>query len=94
MNRDDAMRALDSTDWSGAAVPAEPRTVSFVYSVRLAAEVSDDLHAEADRRGLTPGGLIREFVTAGLRAASDDATVTLRVADLRRAIDTVVSLAA
>jgi predicted DNA-binding protein len=94
MNRDDAIRALDSTDWTGATVETEPRTASFVYSVRIPADLSEDLETEATRRGLTPSGLIRELVTAGLGAVDDNATVTLRVADLRRAIDTVVMRAA
>ena len=51
MSRDDAMRALDSTDWTGAAVEAEPRAVSFVYSVRIPADLSGHLDAEAERRG-------------------------------------------
>lgn len=94
MSRDDAMRALDSTDWTGAAVEAEPRAVSFVYSVRIPADLSGHLDAEAERRGLTPSGLIREMVTAGLGAVADDTVVTLRVADLHRAIDSVIRHAA
>jgi predicted DNA-binding protein len=94
MNRDDAMRALDSTDWTGATVETEPRPVSFVYSVRIPAEMSTAIDAEADRRGITPSALIRELVGAGLGAVTDDTVVTLRVSDLRRAIDSVVSHAA
>jgi predicted DNA-binding protein len=94
MNRDDAMRALEDTDWTGATVETEGRPVSFVYSVRIPADMSTTLEAEAERRGLTPSALIRELVGAGLGAVADDTVVTLRVADLRRAIDSVVSHAA
>jgi hypothetical protein len=43
---------------------------------------------------MTPSALIRELVQTGLVAIDEDATVTVRVADLRRAIDSVVHRAA
>lgn len=90
MSREDAMQALADTDWSGATVEREPRPVSVVHSVRLPTELSGRLEAEAQRRGLTPGALIRELVGAGLSGADDDAIVTVRVGDLHRAIDSLV----
>jgi predicted DNA-binding protein len=94
MSREDAMRALESTDWSGATVERETRPVSVVHSVRLPADLSDRLETEAVRRGVTPGALIRELVDAGLNVVTADTVVTVRVADLHRAIDTIVQHAA
>jgi hypothetical protein len=94
MNRDEATNAINETDWTGSMVETETRATSFVYSVRFPATLSTDIEAEANRRGLTPSSLIREYVTTGLASIADDTTVTLRVADLRRAIDTVVMRAA
>ncbi|TQS39731.1 CopG family transcriptional regulator [Cryptosporangium phraense] len=78
---------LASTDWSGAVV--ETRPASIVHSTRLPAPLSERLEAEAARRGITPSALIREYVEAALAgpAVTGDATVTLRLADLHRAID-------
>ena len=52
------------------------------------------LEAEAQRRGLTPSALVRELVEAGLAPIADDATVTVRVADLHHAIDIALRRAA
>ncbi|MBW4703009.1 MULTISPECIES: hypothetical protein [unclassified Micromonospora] len=56
--------------------------------------MSTRLEAEAHRRGITPSALICELVDAGLTPATDDTTVTVRAADLRRAIDHVIHDAA
>ncbi|MFI5952429.1 CopG family transcriptional regulator [Cryptosporangium sp. NPDC051539] len=84
-----AERALAGTDWSGATVETSARPVTVVHSTRLPALLSERLEAEAARRGVTPSALVREYVEAGLfgLAATGDATVTLRLADLHRAID-------
>ncbi|GAA3392978.1 ribbon-helix-helix domain-containing protein [Cryptosporangium minutisporangium] len=91
MSRDDAMKALASADWSGAAVETVDRPSTVVHSTRLPAALSEQLEAEAARRNLTPSALIREYVEAGLTqlTASGDATVTVRLADLHRAIDQI-----
>jgi predicted DNA-binding protein len=94
MNRDEALRALHDTDWSGAEVVREPRPVMVVHSARIPGELSERLEAEATRRGITPSALIRTLVEEGLRQAAEDATVTVRLADLHRAIDTVAQRAA
>jgi len=94
MNRDEAMHALDSTDWTGATVEHGPRRSSFVYSVRVPNDLSELLDAEATRRGVTPSALIRDLVSAGLYAATDETVVTLRVADIHRAIDSAIRAAA
>lgn len=89
MSRDEAMEVLAGTDWSGAVAEAPGRAATVVHSTRLPAAVSAQLEAEAARRGLTPSALVREYVEAGLTqlAVTGDATVTLRLADLHRAID-------
>jgi hypothetical protein len=94
MNRDDAKRELDSADWTGATVDREPRQPTIVHSVRFPNELSARLEAEADRLGLTPSALIRDLVAAALLAAEQDETVTVRVADLHRAIDLALHRAA
>jgi len=94
MSREDALRALNEADWSSAEVERAPRPVSVVHSVRLPAELSERVEAEAQRRGVTPSAVIRELIEVGLSTVSDDATVTVRVSDLRRAIDTIIQRAA
>jgi predicted DNA-binding protein len=93
-NRDDITRALADTDWTGAQVDHTPRRVSVVHSVRFPADLSDRIAAEADRRGTTPSTLIRDLVETGLTPLADDTTITVRIADLHRAIDTVIKDAA
>jgi hypothetical protein len=94
MNREEAERALASNDWSGATVERESRPVSVVHSVRLPAELSARLEAEAGRRDVTPGALIRDLIDMGLMPLGADVVVTVRLADLHRAIDTAVKHAA
>ncbi|SHN43505.1 CopG family transcriptional regulator [Cryptosporangium aurantiacum] len=89
MSRDDAMKALADTDWSGATVESVERPATVVHSTRLPAALSEQLEAEAARRKITPSALVREYVEACLTqlSASGDTTVTVRLADLHRAID-------
>lgn len=51
---DEATAALDSRDWSDATVDDTPRTPTVVQSVRLPRDMSEQLLAEAQRRGVTP----------------------------------------
>jgi predicted DNA-binding protein len=94
MSPENALRALAETDWTGAEVDRAPKPVSVVHSVRLPHDLSVRLEAEAHQRGVTPSALIRDLVQSGLMAVDDDTTITVRVADLRRAFDTVVHRAA
>ena len=55
---------------------------------------SSPLEAEATRRGVTPSALIRQLIEAALNTPQEDATVTVRLSDVHRAIDTVVKPAA
>ncbi|WP_047892779.1 hypothetical protein [Micromonospora sp. RV43] len=94
---DEANAALESRDWSNAQIDtARPRGVSIVHSTRMSHHLTERLFAEAERRGVTPSELIREYVEAGLNATEDgnEETVTIRLADLHRAIDTAVKRAA
>jgi hypothetical protein len=94
MSRKKAADALASTDWSGATVDRQSRSVSVVHSVRFPADLSRKLEAEADRQGVTPSVLIRDLVSAALVAGEKDETVTVRIADLHRAIDLALHRAA
>lgn len=94
---DEANAALDSRDWSGAEIDTErPRGASVVHSTRMSRHLTERLFTEAERRGVTPSELIREYVEAGLNAATgiENETVTIRLADLHRAIDSAVKRAA
>ncbi|MEV0841456.1 hypothetical protein AB0I55_18105 [Actinocatenispora sera] len=93
-NRDDAIKAMASDDWSGAQVERAPRRVSTVFSVRLPAELADWLAGEADHRHGTPSTVLRDLVAAAARTAHSDSTVTLRLSDLHRAIDALAHPAA
>jgi hypothetical protein len=88
--RDKALEALDSRDWNGS-VPAERATVSTVHSVRVDNELADWIASEADRRGVKPSAVIREALTTARAAATEDQTVTLRLSDLHRAINAMVT---
>jgi hypothetical protein len=94
MSRKDAERVLTNPDWTGAVVDREPAKVSVVHSVRFPTELSRRLEAEATRKGVTPSVLIRDLVAAALVAPEHDQTVTVRVADLHRAIDLALHHAA
>ncbi|NIL59924.1 hypothetical protein HCB18_26130 [Salinispora arenicola] len=88
---------MDSSDWSSAQIDtARPHGVSIVHSTRMSYHLTERLFAEAQRRDVTPSELIREYVEAGLNTAEsgNQEIVTIRVADLHRAIDTAVKRAA
>ena len=89
---DESAAALENRDWSGAQVEDRPRGVSVVQSVRFSRELTERLMAEAARRGCTPSEVIRDLVEAGLSAIDESATV--RLADVRRAIEALAQRAA
>ncbi|SNY64856.1 hypothetical protein [Paractinoplanes atraurantiacus] len=88
--------ALESRDWSGAEVVTERPRAKIVHSVRLPAEWSEALEAEADRRGITPSRLMQDYILAGLQqdSAAPEGTVTISRAALHRAIDAALTSAA
>lgn len=93
---DNANAALENRDWSTATVDQQPRPSSIVHSTRMSHDLTERLFTEAGRRSVTPSELIREYVEAGLTAAAgaQDTNVTVSLAELHRAIDTVVQRAA
>ncbi len=93
MSRDDeALAGLEDRDWSEAQVDDRPRTASVVQSVRFSRELTERLLAEAQRRGVTPSEVVREFVEAGLSSVEESATV--RLADVQRALNALARRAA
>jgi predicted DNA-binding protein len=93
MNKfDESVSALEDRDWSGAQVEDRPRSASVVQSVRFSRELTERLMAEAARRGCTPSEVIRDLVEAGLSTVDESATV--RLADVRRAIEALAQRAA
>jgi predicted transcriptional regulator len=87
--REEAMRALESRDWSGAEVD-EGRKASTVYSVRVDRELAEWIAAEADRRSVSPSLVIRDALLEAKTAAANDQTVTLKLSDLHRAVNRLV----
>jgi hypothetical protein len=58
--REEAVRALESRDWSGGEVVTEPAEARVVLSAEVPAELAAWVGAEADRRGINPGDVIRD----------------------------------
>lgn len=72
-------------DWTR---PEERQTTMAVSrTVRMSPQTFARLHSEADRRSVGVTTLMRELIETGLAALDDDRTVTVRLADLHRAID-------
>jgi predicted DNA-binding protein len=89
---DESATGLEDRDWSSAQVDERPRSASVVQSVRFSRNLTERLMAEAARRGCTPSEVIRDLVEAGLSAIDESATV--RLADVRRAIEALAQRAA
>ena len=94
--RDEALRLLAAPlDLTGATVDTEPSQAKIVHSVRLDPQLSERLFAEADRRGASPSAVLREIVERALTPMPDtEAIVTVRLADLHRALDSAIQRAA
>lgn len=93
--REDAARASESTDWSGATVDREPREVMVVHSARFPRDLSRLLEEEATRRGTNPSALMRDLVEQALRPqqGESDAPVTIRPSEIRRTLDAALDAA-
>jgi predicted DNA-binding protein len=89
---DDSVAALEDRDWSGAKAETRSAEPQIVQSVRMPRDLTERLFAEAERRGTTPSQVIRDLVEAGLADVSESTTV--RLADVRRAIESLASRAA
>ncbi|MCW6003787.1 hypothetical protein K1W54_04220 [Micromonospora sp. CPCC 205371] len=82
-NVDDAMKALESRDWSNAEVVTDHRPVSTVYSVRLPQAQAKLFEDIATRRGVTPTGLLKELAEELIaRGNGDDPEVTVKASEL------------
>ena len=66
------------------------RRPTVVHSTRLPAEYSEELEAEAGRLGTNPSKLMQDIVVRWLAARRQSPTVTVNVADLHRALDSVL----
>jgi hypothetical protein len=90
-------QAMVGQDFTDGEVVGRAEQRSVVFSFRAPAEWSDEILAEMQRRGLdNPSQLMKALVREGLdrAAAGDDRVVTVRVGDLHRAIDLIVTRAA
>lgn len=87
---EDSVAALESRDWASAEVVESPRTPTVVQSVRMSRDLTERVYAEAQRRGVTPSDVIRDLVEAGLSQVDESATV--RLADVRRVIESLARL--
>lgn len=92
-SRDDALKALEDRDWSGATVEHAPQPTMIVHSVRLPADLSRWLEEQATRLDIKPSALIRNLVERASRPDSDEETVTVRVSELRREVQQAVDRA-
>lgn len=88
--REEAMRALESRDWTGAEIDDGKRSVSIVYSVRVDQELAEWIASEADRRSVSPSLVIRDALVEAKTAEASDETVTLKLSDLHRAVNRLV----
>jgi predicted DNA-binding protein len=89
---DDSVAALEDRDWSSAQVETRVSEPQIVQSVRMPRDLTERLFAEAARRGTTPSQVIRDLVEAGLAEVNESATV--RLVDVRRAIESLAGHAA
>jgi hypothetical protein len=95
--RDELRKAMAEQDFAEGEVITGQRPVSVVFSFRAPAEWSEEILAEMQRRGLdNPSQLMKALLREGLdrAAAASGRVVTVRVDDLHRAIDSIVTRAA
>jgi hypothetical protein len=91
--RDEALRALENRDWSGAAVDDSPPPSTVVQSTRLPVDLFERLVATAEERGVKPGVLVRQFVEQGLSPAGVSGIATVHLDRLRAELDQAVQRA-
>jgi hypothetical protein len=97
MTRKDDIAAAEAAlarpfDPAGATVVERSagRRPTVVHSTRLPTEYSEELEAEAARLGTNPSKLMQDIVVRWLSARRQAPTVTVNVADLHRALDSVL----
>jgi hypothetical protein len=97
MTRKDDIAAAEAAlarplDLTGAGIVDRPaaRRPTVVHSTRLPAEYSEELEAEASRLGTNPSKLMQDILVRWLTARRQSPTVVVNVADLHRALDSVL----
>lgn len=91
--RGDALKALESRDWSGAVVDDTEAPAMVVQSTRLPVDLFRELVVEAEARGVKVGALVRQFVEQGLRPADTGGTALIQLDRLRAELDQAVQRA-
>jgi hypothetical protein len=71
-----------------------PDNVKVALTTRFPREVLERIAVEAERRGTTPGDVVRDLVDRGLRASEDSPIVSIRLADAHAALDAAIRNAA
>ncbi|MFY1673682.1 hypothetical protein ACN27G_27610 [Plantactinospora sp. WMMB334] len=93
-SRDDALRALEDRDWSGAEVDTSPsRPAMVVQSIRLPEDLARWVEDEAARQGTNPSVVIRGLVERAARPAGRTDVVTVRRTELELALHQAVERA-
>lgn len=93
VSRDDALRALEDRDWSGAEAQPAPRSAMVVYSIRLPEELARWVEDEAARQGVTPSAVMRGVVERAARPANRTDVVMVRRTELEVALHQAVERA-
>ncbi|MFI5492405.1 CopG family transcriptional regulator [Actinoplanes sp. NPDC051859] len=86
---EDAAASLNDRDWSTAHRDNRPRPGGVVHAVSMSYETTERLVTLAQSRGISPNEVIRELVEDYLDNDADE-LITIRRADLHRAIDIAV----
>lgn len=85
----EALAALNNRDWTNAEVVEAPRVAAPMVTVatRLPVDLVERLATEAQRRGITPSELLRQFAEDALQPVPEGAVVPL--VDALRAIESL-----
>ncbi|OJF12950.1 hypothetical protein [Couchioplanes caeruleus] len=86
---EDAAASLNDRDWSTAHRDNGHRPAAVVHAVSMSYEITERLVTLAQSRGISPNEVIREVVEDYLDNDADE-LITIRRADLHRAIDIAV----
>lgn len=90
--RIEANAALEDRNWGDGTTAEASTNARIAQSVRFDQAVTERLIAESKRRGTTVSDVVRGFVDQGLAELDESATV--RLADVQRAIASLVSKSA
>ena len=93
--REDALRALESRDWSSAEVEHNPRPAMSVQSIRIPDHLQRWLEDEADRLGSNPSAVIRGLIERAARPATGGEAAVDRLRQrLHQAVEQAINEAA